>query len=106
MKRMLPMHYIFWKLTKHGSNVKTQCVQSKKNTINNNNLGDESFDSMLLISFSKVHRGSATCAEGSIDRINSCKSIENFRMRAKQKMTFRDALHKINNITRNTIKNV
>ena len=59
-----------------------------------------------MIAFSDVHRGSVTHAEGSNDRLNSCESLENFRMRTKHEMTFRQALNKINNAMRDKIENV
>ena len=93
-------------MTKHGSDVKTQYIQSKKTTIPNNNLGAKAFDRMLMIVLSEVHRGSVTCAEGSNDRLNSCASLENFRIRTRHVMTFRQALNKINNIISDKIKNI
>ena len=61
---------------------------------------------ILIIVFFEVHCGSAMHAEGYNDRLNSCKSLENFMIRTKHKMTFRQALNKINNIIRDKIKNV
>ena len=54
-----------------------------------------------MIVLSEVHRGSVTCAEGSNDKLNSCASLENFRMRTKHAMTFRQALNKINSVILN-----
>ena len=59
-----------------------------------------------MIVLSEVHRGSVICAEGSNDRLNSCASLENFRIRTKHVMTFRQALNKINNIISDKIKNI
>ena len=44
--------------------------------------------------------------EGRNNKLNSCKSLENFRMRARKQMTFRQALSNINSVTRDKIKNV
>ena len=85
MKRMLQTHHSFWNLTKNGSDVKIQHTQSKKPTISNNNVGAKYFDRMLMIVFSEAHRGSVMHAEGYDDKLNSCKFLEKFRMRAKQK---------------------
>ena len=44
--------------------------------------------------------------EGNKNRLNSCKYLENFRMRTRKLMTFRQALNKINNIISDKIKNI
>jgi len=107
MKRILPMHHSFWNVTKHGSDVKTKYIQSMKTTIPNNNLGAKAFDRMQMIIFSEMHRGSVIYMEGkNKNRLNSCKSLENFRMRTKKQMTFRQALNSINNIIRDKIENI
>ena len=41
MKRILPMHHSFWNVTKHGSDAKTQYMQSMKTSIPNNNRSNE-----------------------------------------------------------------
>ena len=55
IKHILPTQYSCWNLTKHRSDAKTQCTQSKKISIPNNNLGAKAFDRMLMIAFSEVH---------------------------------------------------
>ena len=59
-----------------------------------------------MIVLSEAHRGSVMYAEGSNDRLNSCASLENFRIRTRHVMTFRQALNKINNIISDKIKNI
>ena len=54
----------------------------------------------------EVHCGSVIYEEGSNDRHNSCASFENFRIRTKHVMTFRQALNKMNNIISDKIKNI
>ena len=44
--------------------------------------------------------------EGQNNKLNSCKSLENFRMRTRKQMTFRQALSNINSIIRDKIKNL
>ena len=106
MIRILPIHHSFWNLTKHGSDVKTQYAQSRKSIIPNNDLGAKAFDRMQMIVFTEIHRGSIMHMEGHDDRLKSCKSLENFRMRMRKRMTFRHALNKINNVIRDKINKI
>ena len=97
MKRILPLTHSFWNVTKHGSDVKTKYIQSKKTIIPNNNMGAKAFDRMLMIIFSEIHRGSVIYTVGTHDKFKSLKTLYDFREKAKQKMTFRLALNRINN---------
>ena len=93
-KRIFNMHHLLWNLTKHGSDVKTQHIQSQKTPIPHNNLGAKDFDMKIMITLSEIDRGSVMCIEVTKDRFKSCTSIDNFKMQAK-KMTFRRDLNKI-----------
>ena len=59
-----------------------------------------------MIIYSETHRDSLMRIEGNGNRLNLCKSLEIFRMRARKIMTFRQALNKINNMISDKIKNI